>query len=297
MKLTMTSSLPFSAVFVVSELAACGGKSIDTSDNPVDQGGSAQGGSGNRAGSSAGGKIGVAGSSSGGTSSAGTSSGGTGSAGTAQGGSAGSSSVCDTFGDDGGSFIGVDIVNKTSAVIYVGQPKITCEVEPLFSVASANGTALPSPSRCRSACGAAIGGCTAICLYPAAVELAPGASYSTSWDGLFDTNVQLPEACVTPERGSTSCQQARLIQPGTFSFSARAGSQLDCDQTGCGSGCQPDGTGNCTTQGALIGGDLRAATTTVQLDASFGVYAHILPPPGANIPAPAPSRVQIVFAD
>lgn len=259
----LANTFAFAFVFV---LAACGGKSVAPADD-LPAGGRAQGGSVNQAG--------------GGNSSSG--------------GKGGSGAACSSFADEVGSFIGVDIINQTSSALYLGQPEVTCETEPLFAVSDQNGFLLRSPRRCRSGCGADAGGCTAICLYPAAIELAPGATLSTSWSGLFDIDVDLPDACGGSAR---QCQQSKLIQPGVFAFMASAGSSLRCaDDVGCDDGCQNGAEGVCTTQGALIAGTMHSANAVVQLDASYGVFAHELPAPGAGAPSDSSAlqTVKIVF--
>jgi hypothetical protein len=296
------------AVLLVSTLAACGGKSIDVGDPDPSQGGSGDAGSG------AGGSVGTSGTDTGGTGTGGTNTGGTGIGGTGTAGTgiAGDGGVggsqCDQFRDESASFIGVDIINDTASTIYLGQTTTTCEVDPLFSVKDASGVGLPSPSRCRSGCGNGFGGCTAICLFPSAIELAPGASMRTSWDGLYDIQINLPPECSSaPGEGARSCQQSKQIQPGNFTFSALAGTSIDCSQTVgamCGA-CQPDGNGNCATQGALIGGEFRTASTMVLLNADYGVYQKTINPfpnpnpGGADAPAGARAllSVQIIFKD
>jgi|SRR6478752_6253982 len=252
--------------FVAVFLAACGGKSVAPADD-LPAGGNAQGGSANQAGGGNGGK-------------------------------GGSAAACPSYPDDAGSFIGVDIINQTATTLYLGQPEVTCEAEPLFSVTDQNGSLLRSPSRCRSGCGADAGGCTAICLYPAAIELAPGATFSTSWSGLFDLDVDLPDSCVG---GVRTCQQSKMIQPGAFAFTAFAGSSLRCaDDIGCDDGCQNGPEGVCTTQGALIAGAMHTANAVVQLDGSYGVYSHELPrPPGAGVPSGdiALQTVKLIFTN
>jgi hypothetical protein len=287
------------AVFLVSALAACGGKSFEDDPDPnrggSEQGGSSTGGSGPAAGTAHGGAI---------------SKGGTASAGSGQGGSAGS--VCETFDDDPGSFINVAIYNNTATPIYLGQTMVTCGVSPLFQVHDAGGAALPSLGNCRSPCQSlrnmGPAGCPAICAFPSSVSLQPGGVLYTSWDGLFQVQTQLPEQCVAPGYGEGSCDQAQQIEPGTFTFSALAGLSVDCAQTtgGTCSPCTPDGNGGCTTPGSVIGGKLLTAVTSVLLDGAYGIYGSAPPAPVPARPgdpggapgaiAPAPT-VELVFSD
>ena len=260
-----------------SALAACGGKSFEAGEDPdPNPGGSNQGGSGSVAGTSSGGSSSTAGT---------TSKGGTGSAGTGQGGSAGAS--CESFNDQPGYFVSVAIINKTAVPIHLGQDMLTCGVSPLFDVRDVNGVPLPGLGDCRTSCQQARSngpiGCPAICAFPSAVTLLPGDVMYTSYDGLYEVQTTLPDSCVNPMLGDSQCSQARQIQPGTFTFSSRAGSTIDCSQTSgsmCG-GCTPTGEGGCTTPGSLISGKMHNATTTVVLDSSYGVFG--------GYPAPAPA--------
>src|SRR6478752_7119911 len=196
----------FATPLIVLLLAACGGKSFD-GEGPRANAGNGSGASANGGNANGG---------SGGATSA-----GWGSGGDEPGGSAGA--ACDSFRDDAPSFVSVNIINDSSKRLYLGQSALTCELSPLFAVEDAAGAALPALSRCRTGCGSGSGGCTDICLVPSAIELAPGAGVQTSWDGLFDAQNDLPKQCVDPTLASGHCQKATRIEPGTFTFSATAG--------------------------------------------------------------------------
>jgi hypothetical protein len=116
----------------------------------------------------------------------------------------------------------------------------------------------------------------------------------------------LPQQCIA-DFDYAQCSQAKQIQPGTFTFSARAGSSLDCSATsGTCNTCMPTGEGGCTTLDGLISGEMHNATATVFLDSSYGVF-------GGPYPAPAPAfpgesgdppagpidqlRIELVFTD
>lgn len=275
---------------------ACGGRAFDADDQQP------SGGTGNEAGSAQGGS-----SSSGGTARGGASNqGGSSSAGTGQGGFAGS--ACNAYDDHPGYYISVALINKTSAPIHLGQDSVTCSAEPLFFVKDASGTPLALPGSCRASCDLVRSqgpvGCGAACLFPSAVSLAPGEVRYTTWDGLYEVERDLPRQCLAVGV-SGQCRQAVQINAGTFTFSAQAGSTLDCGATSgapC-RACMPDGNGGCTTPGSLISGPRHAATTTVRLDASYGVWGAPapapLPPGGADVPggAMATLTVELVFAD
>jgi hypothetical protein len=267
----VAQSFRVAAVLLVSILAACGGKSFEADPDP---GGGSGGGSG---GASTGGSIGKGGT----VTKAGTSSGGTG-----QGGGAGS--MCEGFDDEPGSLVQVAIFNQTAAPIYLGQDMLTCGISPLFQVQTADGVLLSDLGDCRSPCQVARSagpvGCPTICAFPSTVALQPGEVLYTQWHSLYRIQQQLPEQCVTPGTGSSSCDQAKQIEPGNFTFSARAGLSIDCAQTTggmCGA-CQPSPSGGCTTSGGLIAGKMLTTTTSVFLDANYGVYGNSLPPPSSG---------------
>jgi hypothetical protein len=286
-RLSVAQSLRFGAALLLSSLAACGGKSFDADPDP-------DGGGGSPAGASNGGAV-----SRGGTVSTG---------GTGQGGSAGS--YCDSFDDEPGAFVPVAIFNKTSAPIYLGQDMVTCGVSPLFQVQTAEGVVLPDLGGlggCRSPCQIArndgVVGCPTICAFPSAVALRPGEVLYTQWSGLYAIEQQLPDQCVTPGIGENSCEQAKQIQPGNFTFSAGAGLSIDCSQTtgGMCAPCAPSANGGCTTSGALLGGKVLTTATSVFLDASYGVYGSSQPAPPppsgdtAGIQAQALLTVELIF--
>lgn len=273
---------------LISALAACGGKSV----GPNPEGGS--------------GATSNGGTGTGGTATGGAAAGGGSQAGTA---SAGAASACSARDDDAGALVQVAILNKTTAPLYIGQQMVTCGLAPLFQVADARGGVLSPLGSCRTACstlrkqGAA--GCPAICLFPTSVALQPGEIDQTTWDGLYQVPATLPAACVPFDAGedTVSCDQAKRIQPGSFKFSAQAGTALDCSQTtgadNC-SQCMSNANGGCSTPGSLIGGKILTAETTVALDASYGVYAtpSAGPSPGAGDTAPVGGlTVQLVFTD
>jgi hypothetical protein len=276
------------AITLFAALTACGGKSLDNDgggDPDPNPGGTGQGGSGNKAGSATGG------SSKGGSS-----------AGSSQGGSA--PLACEALDDQPGSHIEVVIHNRTAVPIHLGQTMVDCGVSPLYQVQTADGAPLPSLGNCRSPCQSlrsmGPGGCGTICAFPSSVRLLPAETFCTSWDARYQEQGELPQECV-PEGSSGTCDQARRIQPGVLTFSAQAGLSTDCAQTAGGmcSPCTPNGEGGCTTPGSVIGGMLLFTSSTVMVDASFGVLDAAPPSPGnpgMGAPVPAP-RVDLIFTD
>jgi hypothetical protein len=208
----------------------------------------------------------------------------------------------------------VALINKTSETIYLGQDTVTCGVSPLFRVGDAAGAAvLQPPDGCSESCQSLIErgriGCPDICAFPSAVALQPGEVLSTSWNGLFQVQRELPPQCVPPDYGAATCPQTMGVQPGAFVFSAVAGRSVDCKSTtggGVCSACTPDGRGGCNISSALIVGPILNAITRVQLDASYGVYGNPSPAP-ARLPLPNPGggsgtaiarqTVQLVFTE
>jgi hypothetical protein len=115
----------------------------------------------------------------------------------------------------------------------------------------------------------------------------------------------LPAGCLTFDPGSEyGCDQAKRIEPGSYTFHAVAGTQNDCRMTTgsmCTS-CTPDPNGGCSTQGALITGPLFEAEATVMLDQSYGFYpnaADAEPSPGSGAgPGGLPmATVELVFTE
>lgn len=277
-----------SLLLLIACLAACGGKSFDER-HPSDSGG----GSSNEGGSD---DVGGAGSASGGRSN----SGGKATGGNAEGGSADDS--CDHFADDAATMLMVNIVNQSSAPLYFGAESDGCGEPPLFAVEDESGHQLRTNVDCHTSCDAVrtfgVAGCPLLCRVPSALALPPGLTHSTTWSGLDYVDLKIPSACVKAE-GADSCQQAQRVRPGTYTFSARAGSSTKCTTpSGMCEACMPRDYG-CYVDSAQIEGDIRTASVTVQLDESYGVYPstdEAAPAPGGS-GATARAVVEIVFTD
>jgi len=256
---------------LASSLAACGGKAVGAID--PDAGGSSQGGSGN---------------------------------GSAAASASGGGAVCASYEDDVATSVNIDIVNATSAPLFLGQKRIDCSPWAPYTVKDENGVELaPVNDFCRSPCDVVAEsgplGCPLICVVPPAVALNPGATFHTGWGGRYADALVLPKECVSPG-GSSECERASIIQPGRFTFAVRAATGLDCTQAGpepCGP-CS-DGADVCLIDGALIAGDLRNASASVLLDSEYGVFPSSRPrrPPPDSSPerAPPARTVQLVFRD
>lgn len=92
------------------------------------------------------------------------------------------------------------------------------------------------------------------------------------WTASYLSTTELTPACRRPTASTSQCQRVVAVEPGVFTFSAQAGTKLDCLPSGgvCAE-CGPDGNGGCTTIGALIAGALLSAEAKVTLDGSYGV--------------------------
>lgn len=294
----MTYLLRFTAVLVVSTLAACGGKSFDAGGGPPNEGGSSgEGGSGSVAGRGGGGPQG--GSAHAGTSpTAGSPAGGSGQGGEAD--------ACEAFNDDPATFIEVDIVNETSRPIYLGGEPNTCSPQRLFGIEDENGQTFVLDAQCRTSCSEARShgpiGCPTLCVPPSAIALQPGEQYVTNFSGIHYAVTKMPKQCLTSPNGSQECMQALLLEPGTFTFSSIASSSIECSLSSAQCDvCQPNGAGGCTINGAVRSGTELHASTEALLDGSYGIYPKKLPAPGegsSDVPGsgalPAP-RIRIVF--
>jgi hypothetical protein len=278
----MTYTSRFTALFLLSTLAACGGKSFDVAGN--EGGSSGAGGTSNVAG------RGGSGSNGGGSQAGAGPTAGSGTGGTGQGGEG--PDACQAFNDDAGTFIQVVIANETAETIYVGDDTSnSCAVsQELFRVEDASGELLSIDATCRTTCDVARtqgpSGCPSICRGPSVISLQPGEEHRMNFSGLKYVETKLPRECVTSPNGTQQCSQAKLLEPGLFAFSAIAGSGYECalSSTQCGT-CQPDGTGGCTINGATRAGTTLNASTKVLLDGSYGIYPKKLPPPGDAAPA------------
>jgi hypothetical protein len=104
------------------------------------------------------------------------------------------------------------------------------------------------------------------------ITLQPGESALTLWSAIYSENVTLPPIC-SAKAGQKECQRIAGVEPGTYIFTAQAGTGIRCldDAAGsCGS-CMQSSNGGCSTYGAVITGPLLQAKIDVQLDGSYGI--------------------------
>lgn len=179
----------------------------------------------------------------------------------------------DVYQDDGPANIPVRIINDTKAVLYLG-PKPNCGAGLLFNVADATGILQPSPPICQTTCqqliAGSIPGCPPIaCPVGEVLTLQPGEETLQLWTGLYEEDMALAPGC---DRGAgvDTCQRIAAVKPGAFTFTATAGSQLECSVAPCMT-CTPADTGGCTTFGGVVTGPMLSAETKVMLDVSYGL--------------------------
>jgi hypothetical protein len=213
-----------------------------------------------------------------------------GSAGVAAGGNAQSGARCDAYVDEGAANISVRIVNETKAALYLG-PQPSCGAAPFFDVRDAADNLLPYPGVCQVTCqqllsGAGIACLPVVCPIGPVLTLQPGEDALQYWNGLYDEATSLVPEC-RPPSGESLCQRVVAVKPGSFTFTATAGSGLDCSAPFCMT-CTPSNTGGCTTLGGVVSGPSYSAETKLVLDASYGLGGL-----GGGMVRP----VEIVFRD
>ncbi len=221
----------------------------------------------------------------------------------------GSGDVCASFDDAAPSNLDVLILNRRSTPIFLSSREFTCGDGPLFSLADQAGTPVPwFRDGCSSTCAGlrdqGFTACPTICLSSSVFEIAPGGAHFIAWDTLVLEQLVLPAECVTHGYGpeeDTECVQPRRIQPGTFTFGAQAGTQVDCSDSfspDCGT-CSDGSADGCVYSGGRVAGEELVAEVTVDLDASYGIVAEdqmqgdAAPSPGSG----AIYGIEIVFTD
>lgn len=238
---------------------------------------------------------------------AGTGSGGTGSGGESS--TGGSGDPCDLFDNDAPGQLEVLIINQRSTSIFLGSQQSGCAGRDApFTLASENGNHIRwFPIECDFTCAelrdVGYPECYGLsCLHPIVVEVMSGESHSVPWNALVLKTRTMPGECIADVGGPMNaivCDQARRMQPGTFTFGARAGTELDCSQSADPVSCNiclPSAASGCSHSPGNIGGEFLNAEVTVKLDESYGVTADAAGPrpdqdPGSIKP------VEIVFTE
>jgi len=261
------------AGWIAIAIAACGGESSSSAPDGEKTGGAAGlSGSGGR--SASGGVVAAGGSGPGG------------------GATGGGGASCAELDDDAELSLSIVIANRTGRRLHVGYEETTCSIEPPFSVEDEDGRELAHLGSCRSPCESVRTGgptgCPPVCLFSPTLTLEPDERAQLDWNGLVSLRTTVPSECTSVEdaRGA-SCDLARALRLGTYRFSARAGTELDCRGT-CGDCTLREG-GGCETNGAVIAGDLVTAELTLRLDSGYGVGGAV----GSGPPLP----VELIFDD
>jgi hypothetical protein len=140
-------------------------------------------------------------------------------------------------------------------------------------------------------------GCPDICLFSATVRLEPGEIYTEGYNGLVHVPDTLPVECVTAPGGPAddeSCFLRRQLSTGPTTFSATAGSAIDCDAAlspvGC--ECEPHPQGGCAYSGVPVSGDDLRASVEVDLGRDHGVYDG-----DQDVSSGAVTPIKIVFSN
>lgn len=254
------------SVFLVVGVSACGGVSRLDGQGPGDgMAGNAAAGSGSGgAGSSAGSGGGLAGSPGAGSSAGG----------------GGGADACFPFRDETPQPVTVTIRNDGPGAIYIGPREPRCGSAPPYEVRDASQSVISERGPCGSSCeswvlGNPVGGCVALCMPTEVTKLAAGETMTTKWYGLSATDTDLPKQCNASQlEGTVTCSTNKRVEPGTYTFSSSAGSQLICNGTpnSCPE-CVPSAGGGCTVSdvGITVAGTELSVKRRVELDATYGI--------------------------
>jgi hypothetical protein len=126
-------------------------------------------------------------------------------------------------------------------------------------------------------------------------KLDAGERMAIPWSGLYRFEAQLPSACNASRftgGGAVSCDVARRVEPGSYTFYAHAGSGYSCNEhsNGCGA-CVPGATGGCTVLDAIVTGPENTAQLPVDLDPGYGISGSA----GSSNMSGAPLPIELVF--
>lgn len=196
---------------------------------------------------------------------------------------------CSTVEDEAGESMTIRVTNDTTETLYLGDEVSTCSPnEPWrFELRDGDGrqlAAIGSCQRCRSAIVTGTGDCPSFCRPRTTLKLDPGEHTDLTWDGLFETSVPLPEACILPGAApihSAECRRANRVEGGVYSFAVRAGSTLSCGEE-C-EPCRPLESGGCETSAALVD----------RLDLEARVDVELASGPGYGVEGP----IELIFRD
>jgi len=180
--------------------------------------------------------------------------------------------ACETYVDSGTWSLLVQIKNERTEPVYLGQDTASCDVQRVFQVEDGARAVLPSLDGCHSSCQTLMQtgpvACPLACAAPSTITLQPGETLKVPWDGRFGVPQNLPQQCLpsAQQGASTSCIQAKRIEPSVFTFSARAGTKHQCLAAGGACTCTPNQNGGCTTPSSLISGTIITTRYLVKLE-------------------------------
>ncbi len=201
--------------------------------------------------------------------------------------SSGGSAACETFADESGYQLMVHIKNERSETLYLGPDDKTCTPPTLYEVEDGSRTKLPALASCVTTCQAMMTGapatCPTACAEPATVALEPGQTIDLPWDGRYGVPQTLPSQCMKDPALGTACTQAHEIEPGIFTFIARAGTKRSCLLQGAACACAANPNGGCTAPGSVIAGTIYTSELLIALE------------PAEKSPSGEPQYIGIVF--
>lgn len=180
--------------------------------------------------------------------------------------------ACESYVDSGTWSLLVQIKNERTEPVYLGQDTASCDVERVFQVEDGARAVLPSLDGCHSSCQTLMQtgpvSCPLACGSPATITLQPGETLKVPWDGRFGVPQNLPQQCLpsAQQGASTSCVQAKRVEPSIFTFSARAGTKRQCLAAGGACNCTANQNGGCTTPSSLISGTIITTRYLVKLE-------------------------------
>jgi hypothetical protein len=165
----------------------------------------------------------------------------------------------------------IHIENKSTRTLYLGQEEMSCPIEPLFEVQDGARAKLPSLADCRTSCDAMMTTgpvvCPLNCASPSTIKLDPNQSLQIPWDGRFAVTQTLPQGCLgSTAAGPVTCVQAARIEAAFFTFSAKAGSSVQCLDPSGKCACMPNTNGGCVTAGSVISGTVYTTEYLVKLE-------------------------------
>ncbi|HVY31396.1 MAG TPA: hypothetical protein VHB79_32810 [Polyangiaceae bacterium] len=196
--------------------------------------------------------------------------------------------ACSTYADKSGYQLVVHIQNQMSRTLYLGQDEMSCNAERLFQVEDGARHVLPSLENCHTSCDQMMTSgpatCPLVCQAPATIKLDPNQTLQVPWDGRFGVMQTLPQACLpATQTAPASCVQADRIGPAIFTFSAKAGSSMQCLTGTC--TCTPNQAGGCSNASSLISGTIYTTEYVVKLE------------PGETSPSGEGAYIGLVFKD